>query len=75
MLDEEKPLESKIEEHQPDPAYTLEDEQRKLEDLHDASDVPNDQEYMDPIESCIQMTFSIHPSLIIQQFVASHQLM
>ena len=54
MLDEEKRSEEEIEEHQPDPTCTLEDEERKLEDLHDAPDVAhesNDQEYMDPIES------------------------
>jgi len=78
MLDEENPSEAEIEEHQPDPACTLEDEQRKLEDLHDAPDVAhesNDQEYIDPIEHWFQMTVSIHTSLIIQRFVASHQLM
>jgi len=67
MLDEEKPSGGEIEEHQPDLACTLE-EQRKLEDLHDAPNVAHEsnyQDYMDPIESWFQMAISIHPSLII----------
>lgn len=69
VLDEEKPLEADIEEHQPNPTCTLEDEHRRLEDLHDIPNFfnkSNNQEYMDSIESLFHMTVSIHRSLIIQ---------